>query len=185
MYFVVLSIIVMGTNLWRDTPGSRAGIVSTLNVNRSTSPAFRIWHRMTRRHTQWHSFQPAGEINLINDQLFTCLYGDVDSFQPSELLLDPYYWYCRYLTEKLLGSWDQVYRIVIGVSKQAATSSSSNGAILTTLLCAIIGEFKRQNLALPEIVDELYNRHLLRYTDQERTDANQLVFTIIGWLSKS
>lgn len=39
------------------------------------------------------------------------------------------------------------------------------------------------DLALSDIVGELYNEQLLRYTDPDRSNANQLVLASVGWIS--
>ncbi len=47
----------------------------------------------------------------------------------------------------------------------------------------VVLKLRSRDLALTDIVDELYNRKLLRYTDSDRSNANQLVLASIGWIS--
>jgi hypothetical protein len=50
----------------------------------------------------------------------------------------------------------------------------------------VVVQLKKRDLALSNIVDALYNEGnegLLRYTDPDRSNANQLVLASLGWIS--
>lgn len=54
------------------------------------------------------------------------------------------------------------------------------------ILGTIIKQFEREELALTDIVDKLYNDKLFKQeTDEFRSHANQLVFAALGWISES
>jgi hypothetical protein len=54
-------------------------------------------------------------------------------------------------------------------------------AVLTTI---VRESSERESLALTNLVDKLYNENELRYTDEERSLANQLAFAAFGWISR-
>jgi hypothetical protein len=68
----------------------------------------------------------------------------------------------------------------------AATSPCDREIVVTfEFLTAVVLELKRKELALVNIVDEMYNKCLLRETDKDRCRANHLVFAALGWISAS
>lgn len=54
-------------------------------------------------------------------------------------------------------------------------------------MTAVVLELNKQNksMALTELCDPLYSKGLLKDTDEERTEALQLIYAAVGWLSTS
>jgi hypothetical protein len=74
--------------------------------------------------------------------------------------------------------------LLLNVDTAAELPSDGDLEVAFQMLAVIVSQLERQALAMTEIVDELYNCKLLKYTDAERGLANQLVFAAIGWISK-
>jgi hypothetical protein len=93
-------------------------------------------------------------------------------------------WHSTYLESKIREAWIPLFRpVLFGVNRRAAAPSEDDISASFRILAAIVREFTRKDLVLVEIVDELYNQRLLEDTDQDRSDANQLVFACVGWIS--
>jgi len=93
-------------------------------------------------------------------------------------------WYLDFLEFKMVGAWNNLFCQVLGcVDKPMGAPSSDDLSVGFGILEVVIQEQGRQSLALIDIVDKLYNLGLLRTTDHMRSHANQLVFTLFGWLS--
>jgi hypothetical protein len=95
-------------------------------------------------------------------------------------------WYTSFLECKILEAWDSLFRpLLVTIDASAAEPSSRDIEFAFQFLTAVALECRhRRNLALTDIVDKLYNDGLLRDTDDDRSEAYQLVFASIGWISK-
>lgn len=125
--------------------------------------------------------------SLIDKRLFYFLFHDLgyDVSEPPELLTSSYHWYSAYLTMKFIQSWELVSKVVVNIAGPPTVSlNSHDSAILTRILLVIFEVFEVPNFAIVDIVDRLYNEGLAKYTDENRSDANQFVFAVVGWLSK-
>jgi hypothetical protein len=58
-------------------------------------------------------------------------------------------------------------------------------SIAFQVLETIVLVFEEKDFTLADMVDTLYNKHMLRNTDIERSHAKQLVFATFGWISIS
>lgn len=105
------------------------------------------------------------------------------ALKSSENLSTSSEWYVSFLECKIREAWDPLFRPVLVDISSKEEPNDADIAIAFELLTAIILEFNRRDLALIEIVDELYNKKLLKETDSERAVANQLVFAAFGWIS--
>jgi hypothetical protein len=94
-------------------------------------------------------------------------------------------WYITFLQSRMSIAWCQLLQPVLkDINPLTELPSNKDMAIAFRLLATTISQFTRENLALAEIADELYNQQLLLYTDQKRTAANRLVFAAFGWISR-
>jgi hypothetical protein len=124
---------------------------------------------------------------LIDDTFFETLQNIAE---PSHTLINANEWYRRFLTGKVLEAWPLIAETVLNVPQKAPDLEVEDHGVrevITILLCKVLGAMARRDLALVEIVDDLYNDELLKETNWEgaRTEANQLAFAIVGWLSMS
>jgi len=108
--------------------------------------------------------------------------------EPGDELKEACAWYMNFLEFKIREAWPNLFVPVLRnpVAAAATQSAPSNEdlAIAFQILQTILRELSREGLALINIVDKLYNEHLLRETDDERSHANQLVFASLGWISE-
>jgi hypothetical protein len=64
--------------------------------------------------------------------------------------------------------------------------SNEDMSIAFQIFKIVVLQLRHRDLALSDIVDALYNEGnegLLRYTDPDRSNANQLVLASLGWIS--
>lgn len=92
-------------------------------------------------------------------------------------------WYINFLEAKIRESWVVLFCALLGrVVPFNETLSNEDLCGAFRLLEVIASQFKREDLALSNIVDTLYNRGCLKETDDERSDANRLAFAAFGWI---
>jgi len=104
--------------------------------------------------------------------------------EPTTVLELACQWYITFLQSRIRIAWCPLLQPVLAdIDTLTKLPSNKDMSIAFRLLAATVSEFKRRNLALAEIADELYNQRLLVYTDEERTAANRLVFAAVGWIS--
>ena len=141
----------------------------------------------------WADFNTSGskplrsatQSSLIGANLFDTLQGPA---LKSETLVTANEWYSRFLTRKILEAWPLVAEVVLDVPQTAPDLEFGDYGLqnaLTIVLCQVLRTMDRRDLALVEITDELYNCGLLKQTNLERTEALQLAFAMVGWLSRS
>jgi hypothetical protein len=96
-------------------------------------------------------------------------------------------WYTSFLRQRISEAWISLISPVLdGVDVLATRPSKQDLEIAFSFLAAVALECRdRENLALTDIVDKMYNEGLLKDTDDARSEAYQLVFACIGWISKS
>jgi len=98
-----------------------------------------------------------------------------------------YKWYIRYLECKIKKAWIPLFRrVLLNVRQYSDVPNGDDIATAFDFFTAVVLAFGRKDLALVEIVDEVYNKGLLKESedeDDERSAANQLVFAAIGWIS--
>jgi hypothetical protein len=99
-------------------------------------------------------------------------------------LQDSCAWYIDFLQVKVREAWGTLFVPVLKGSV-ATTPSNEEFSIAFHIFRIIVLQLGRKNLALSDIVDKLYNDKLLRFTDVERSNANQLVLASLGWISGS
>jgi len=105
--------------------------------------------------------------------------------------LDSYYltsaggWYTSSLRCRISDAWVSLFsRVLNDIDVSATRPSNQDRDIAFVFLAAVASECRdRENLALTDIVDKMYNDGLLRDTDDARSEAYQLVFACIGWIS--
>jgi hypothetical protein len=100
-----------------------------------------------------------------------------------EELQDYCAWYINFLQFKVTEAWGTLFIPVLKVSV-ATTPSNEEFSIAFHIFRIIVLQLRRKNLALSDIVDTLYNDKLVRFTDVERSNANQLVLASLGWISE-
>jgi hypothetical protein len=102
----------------------------------------------------------------------------------SSALTLSYNWYAAFLVFKVKEAWSTLLSPVLAKVNTAVTKPCDHDiSIAFSFLTAIVLQLDRKELALVEIVDEMYNQELLRFTDDDRSRANQLVFAALGWIS--
>lgn len=72
---------------------------------------------------------------------------------------------------------------VLSASVETPPSNKDMSIAFQIFKIVVLQLRNREFLALSNIVDELYNEQLLRYTDPDRSNANQLVLASVGWIS--
>jgi hypothetical protein len=95
------------------------------------------------------------------------------------------------LESQIKEAWIPLFRRVLkGVDTTGLKPSAEELSITFRVLAAMVGEFRRDDRALVQIVDMLYNCGVLIETaepedsDYERWPANQMVFTVLGLISE-
>ncbi|KAE8450803.1 hypothetical protein EG329_005716 [Mollisiaceae sp. DMI_Dod_QoI] len=93
-------------------------------------------------------------------------------------------WYIESLERKIAESWVTLFRPVLKDTDPVGERPRRQDlASAFEIMTIIVAELERENLALIELVDRLYNEDLLEETDEERSCANQMVFAMFGWIS--
>jgi len=90
----------------------------------------------------------------------------------------------NFLEFKIREAWPKLFVPVLRAATPPTPPSDEDLFIAFQILQTILGELRRESLALTDIVDKLYNENLLRETDDMRSHANQLVFAALGWISE-
>lgn len=94
-------------------------------------------------------------------------------------------WYIGFLEFKIREAWTTLFRAVL-IYADPSTNEPSDPelSVAFDVLKSIVKESsERESLVLINLVDSLYNEKKLRYTDRERSLANQLAFAAFGWIS--
>ncbi|PMD58304.1 uncharacterized protein K444DRAFT_442681 [Hyaloscypha bicolor E] len=106
--------------------------------------------------------------------------------KPREELKDACAWYMNFLEFKIRQAWKSLFipvlRGTIG-NEQAPPPNSEDFSLTFEILKTIAEALRRENLALTDILDKLYNENLFKEADGDRSHANQLVFAALGWIS--
>lgn len=107
--------------------------------------------------------------------------------KPREELKDACAWYMNFLEFKIRQAWKSLFipvlRGTIG-NEQAPPPNSEDFSLTFEILKTIAEALRRENLALTDILDKLYNENLFKEADGDRSHANQLVFAALGWISE-
>ena len=102
-------------------------------------------------------------------------------------------WQVGFLESQIKEAWIPLFRRVLkGVDTTGLKPSADELSITFQVLAAMVEEFRRDDRALVQIVDELYNSGVLIETAEsedsdyghERNPANQMVFTALGLISE-
>lgn len=95
-------------------------------------------------------------------------------------------WYSRYLRSKFHHHWHLLVQALAGLEDNSTVPASGDLVVVYEFVLVVVKLLKyRKDLALVDIVDELSNRNLLKtQLDEERAVPNQIVFAVVGWLSK-
>lgn len=103
----------------------------------------------------------------------------------SDLLETACEWYLSFLESRIREAWAYlICPVVVDTNPFSDQPSSGDMAGTFRFLTAMVSEFRREELALVQIVDTLYNSGILKETDDDRSHANQLVFAAFGWISE-
>ena len=109
----------------------------------------------------------------------------------SELVEAACQWQVSFLESQIKEAWIPLFRRVLkGFDTTGLKPSAEELSITFRVLAAMVGEFRRDDRALEEIVDMLYNSGVLIETDEpedshyERWPANQMVFAALGLISE-
>jgi hypothetical protein len=109
----------------------------------------------------------------------------------SEIVEAACQWQVSFLESQIKEAWIPLFRRVLkGVDTTGLKPSADELSITFRVLAAMVKEFRRDDRALVQIVDELYNSGVLIETaepedfDYERNPANQMVFTALGLISE-
>jgi hypothetical protein len=114
------------------------------------------------------------------DQFIVALLGQ----SPPAELQRAYEWYMNFLECKIIEAWKTLFcRVLRDIDPFPGIPGAKALSIAFQILETIVLELTREHLALTDIVDKLYNKQILVYTDSERSHANQLLFASIGWIS--
>ncbi|KAF8865228.1 hypothetical protein BDZ45DRAFT_684279 [Acephala macrosclerotiorum] len=93
-------------------------------------------------------------------------------------------WYIGYLEFKIRESWTKLFRDMLkGVNPITDDPCNQDLSAAFEVLKIIVEEIARERIALTDLVDTLYNEKLLEDTDDERSNAKQLVFIVFGWIT--
>jgi len=103
---------------------------------------------------------------------------------PSVELQRAYEWYITFLECKIIEAWETLFsQVLIDTGNCAEYPGADALSKAFQMLEMVVIELARERLALTDVVDQLYNKAILTYTDSERSHANQLLFASIGWIS--
>jgi hypothetical protein len=93
-------------------------------------------------------------------------------------------WYAAFLEFKISEAWPTLLQpVLVDIDKRAASPCDHDISVAFQFLTAVVLELNRRELALVNIVDEMYNKCLFGDPDEERLKGNQLVFAALGWIS--
>jgi hypothetical protein len=127
--------------------------------------------------SEWYDRHNKSE---AQERFMIALLGEIP---PVELQI-AYQWYMGFLEHKIREAWKPLFsQVVKDMDPSLDLPSAEAFSVAFELLGAIVLELRRKNLALTDIVDKFYNKDLLKETDDERSHANQLIFTFLGWIS--
>lgn len=104
--------------------------------------------------------------------------------EPQLELLPACLWYIGFLEHKIREAWRPLFSLVLGVVDPSADYPRNQDlSIAFHILELIVLELERENLALTDVVDKLYNNKIFKHTDHERSHASQLLLASVGWIS--
>ena len=104
-----------------------------------------------------------------------------------EELKDACAWYMNFLEFKIRQAWKSLFIPVLRGTidnEEAPPPNNEDFSLTFEILKTIVGALGRENLALTDIVDELYNENPFKEADDHRSHANQLVFAALGRISE-
>lgn len=105
---------------------------------------------------------------------------------PSPTLTSSCNWYLAFLEFKILQAWSSLLAPILkNVDPKATVPCDHDIAIAFRFLAAVAARLQRNEVALANIVDEVYNDCLVHHTDNHRSKAHQLAFAALGWISMS
>jgi hypothetical protein len=103
--------------------------------------------------------------------------------KPREELKGACAWYMNFLEFKVRQAWKPLFipvlRGTIG-NEEAPPPNNEDFSLTFEILKTIVEALGRENLALTDILDKLYNENLFKEADDDRSHANQLVFAALG-----
>ena len=127
-------------------------------------------------------------ISAARDEYIAALMG---TGTRSEIVEAACQWQVSFLESQIKEAWIPLFRRVLkGFDTTGLKPSAEELSITFRVLAAMVGEFRRDDRALEEIVDMLYNSGVLIETDEpedshyERWPANQMVFAALGLISE-
>jgi hypothetical protein len=120
------------------------------------------------------------QVSAAQDRFIMALLGQ----SPPDELQHAYEWYMDFLECKILEAWKPFFsRVLRDIDPFPDLPSANALSIAFEMLEITVIDLERENLALIDVVDKLYNNKTLIETDYERSHANQLLFAVIGWIS--
>lgn len=93
-------------------------------------------------------------------------------------------WYTSFLESKIRESWVPLFRPVL-INAHVASNTPNNKDLSRAfkMLTTILAVLEKDDLALIEVVDKLYNGKILEEADPDRSQASQLIFAALGWIT--
>lgn len=118
----------------------------------------------------------------VSDEFLFALTGE--RFRPPTLEV-ACQWYTSFLESKIRESWVPLFQpVLINAHLASDTPSNKDLSWAFKMLTTMLAVLEKDDLALIEVVDELYNVKILEEADPDRSQASQLIFAALGWISK-
>ena len=118
----------------------------------------------------------------VSDEFLFALTGE--RFRPPTLEV-ACQWYTLFLESKIRESWVPLFQpVLINAHLASDTPSNKDLSWAFKMLTTMLAVLEKDDLALIEVVDELYNVKILEEADPDRSQASQLIFAALGWISK-
>ncbi|KAH7416716.1 hypothetical protein BKA64DRAFT_701498 [Cadophora sp. MPI-SDFR-AT-0126] len=102
----------------------------------------------------------------------------------SEIVQIASQYYINVLTARCRAAWSTIIRPVLRSEACSATEPSQDDMcrIFELFLTMVLLLKDSEDLSLSDLVDAVDNKGLLRFTDEQRSHAAQLVFSAFGWI---
>jgi len=157
--------------------------------NKAASISSAMSHWSVRWVAKWtpssHRKPPSSQHRIItplSESQNSFLSSIIGEIPQDEFVIEACAWYISFLEFKIRESWPTIFRGMLkGINSLDAQNEGLS--VVFEILRVVVVEFSRENIALTDLVDQLYNKELLNTTDGERSHAKQLVFIVFGWIT--
>ncbi|KAK0102684.1 hypothetical protein ONS95_006286 [Cadophora gregata] len=93
-------------------------------------------------------------------------------------------WYLSFLESRIREAWIPLFRQVLNnVKLPSYFPVESDFEAAMRLLTIVVGALQRREIALTDIVDDLYNLRVVKEVYDDRVVVTRLVFAAIGWIT--